>query len=151
MVAPKEAQLCCVGGKCRGTGLAVSIRTLLAVGIFILVNAPAMAEEKRPNIVFILADDLGWRDLGCYGSTFYETPNLDRVARDGMRFTDAYAACCVCSPTRASIMTGKYPARLGLTDWLPGKKDAPELKLSRPPILDHLPLEQATFATLLKK
>src|SRR3954469_25470849 len=102
--------------------------------------ACAADTAARPNFVFILADDLGWADLGCYGSTFYETPNLDRLARDGMRFTDAYAACCVCSPTRASIMTGKYPARLGLTDWLPGKKDSPVLKLNRPPLLDHLPL-----------
>ncbi|MBD3386446.1 sulfatase-like hydrolase/transferase, partial [candidate division KSB1 bacterium] len=77
--------------------------------------------RRRPNIVFILVDDLGWKDLGCYGSTFYETPNIDRLAAEGMRFTDAYAACPVCSPTRASIMTGKYPARLGLTDWIPGR------------------------------
>ena len=69
-----------------------------------------------PNIVFILADDLGWRDLGCSGSTFHETPNLDRLAARGMRFTDAYAACPVCSPTRASLMTGKYPARFPITD-----------------------------------
>ncbi|MEZ4679102.1 MAG: sulfatase-like hydrolase/transferase [Caldilineaceae bacterium] len=68
----------------------------------------------QPNIIFILIDDMGWRDLGCYGSSFYETPNLDRLASEGMRFTDAYAACPVCSPTRASIMTGKYPATLGI-------------------------------------
>src|SRR4051812_5122869 len=79
--------------------------------------------DSRPNIVFILADDMGWRDLGCYGSSFYETPNLDRLSREGMRFTQAYAACNVCSPTRASILTGKYPARLHLTDWLPGRPD----------------------------
>ncbi len=73
---------------------------------------------RRPNFVFILIDDLGWRDLGCYGSSFYETPHLDRLAAEGMRFTDAYAACPVCSPTRASLLTGRYPARLGLTDWI---------------------------------
>ena len=73
---------------------------------------------NRPNVILILTDDLGWRDLGCYGSTFYETPNLDRLAAEGMRFTDAYAACPVCSPTRASILTGKYPARVGITDWI---------------------------------
>ena len=71
-----------------------------------------------PNIVFILIDDLGQRDLGCYGSTFYETPNIDSLARDGMRFTDAYAACPVCSPTRGSILTGRYPASLGITNWI---------------------------------
>ena len=75
--------------------------------------------SRRPNFVFFLIDDLGWQDLGCYGSTFYETPNIDRLAAQGMRFTNAYAACPVCSPTRASILTGKYPARLRLTDWIP--------------------------------
>src|SRR5512138_1007150 len=78
-------------------------------------QAPA---RRKPNFVFFLIDDLGRQDLGCYGSTFYETPNIDRLAAEGMRFTNAYAACPVCSPTRASIMTGKYPARLGITDWI---------------------------------
>ncbi len=73
---------------------------------------------RQPNILFILIDDMGQRDLGCYGSTFYETPNIDSLARDGMLFTDAYAACPVCSPTRASILTGRYPATLGLTDYI---------------------------------
>ncbi|MCK5135838.1 MAG: sulfatase [Bacteroidales bacterium] len=76
----------------------------------------------KPNIIFILVDDLGWTDLGCYGSTFHETPNIDRLAGQSMRFTDAYAACPVCSPTRASIMTGKYPARINVTDWIPGRQ-----------------------------
>ena len=76
------------------------------------------AYTDPPNILLILTDDLGWMDLGCYGSTFYETPNIDRLADQGMRFTDAYAAANVCSPTRAAIMTGRYPARLGLTDWM---------------------------------
>ncbi|MHC4500749.1 MAG: sulfatase-like hydrolase/transferase, partial [Planctomycetota bacterium] len=79
------------------------------------------ASRKKPNfvffLVFFLIDDLGWTDLGCYGSSFYETPNIDKLASEGMRFTDAYAACPVCSPTRASIMTGKYPARIDTTDW----------------------------------
>ncbi|MCF6286095.1 MAG: sulfatase-like hydrolase/transferase, partial [Candidatus Hydrogenedentes bacterium] len=70
------------------------------------------SQSAKPNFLFILADDLGWKDLGCYGSTFYETPNLDRLAATGMRFTNAYAACPVCSPTRASILSGKYPARM---------------------------------------
>lgn len=73
---------------------------------------------RKPNIVFFLADDLGQRDLGCYGSTFYETPNLDRLAKEGARFTDAYAACPVCSPTRASVMTGQWPQRTGITDFI---------------------------------
>ncbi|MBI4663093.1 MAG: sulfatase-like hydrolase/transferase [Verrucomicrobia bacterium] len=80
-------------------------------------NAPT---PPRPNLIFILADDLGWTDLACYGSDFYETPHLDGLARDGMRFTQAYSACTVCSPTRAALLTGKYPARLHITDWIPG-------------------------------
>jgi arylsulfatase A-like enzyme len=107
--------------------------------------------SARPNLVFILADDLGWADLGCYGSTFYETPHLDRLAARGMRFTDAYAACSVCSPTRASILTGKYPARLHLTDWVPGRADRPDQKLKRPVILDHLPIEEVTLAEALRE
>ena len=79
-------------------------------------------EPVKPNIIFILVDDLGWTDLGCYGSTFYETPHIDRLAERSMRFTNAYAACPVCSPTRASIMTGKYPARTGITDWIAGRQ-----------------------------
>jgi arylsulfatase A-like enzyme len=108
------------------------------------------ADDRRPNVVFFLADDLGWRDLGCYGSSFYETPNIDRLAERGVRFTQAYAACHVCSPTRASIMTGKYPARLGLTDWLPGRKDYPFQKLRSAGIPQQLPLEEVTIAEALK-
>ena len=73
---------------------------------------------KKLNFVLILVDDLGWMDTGCYGSSFYETPNIDRLASEGMRFTDGYAACAVCSPTRAAVMTGRYPARVGVTDWI---------------------------------
>jgi len=108
------------------------------------------APPKRPNFVFFLVDDLGWKDLGCYGSTFYDTPNLDRLAASGMRFTDAYAACPVCSPTRASIMTGKYPARLGITDWIPGRRPR-NRKLLGPPIPNQLALEEVTIAEALKE
>lgn len=75
---------------------------------------------KRPNVIFILIDDMGWKDIACMGSEFYETPNIDRIRNDGMLFTDAYAACPVCSPTRASIMSGKYPARVGVTHFIGG-------------------------------
>jgi arylsulfatase A-like enzyme len=95
-------------------------------------------------------DDLGGRDVGCYGSTYYRTPHIDRLAASGMRFTNAYAACPVCSPTRASILTGKYPARLHLTDWLPGRRDRPDQKLLRPAIRQQLPLEEITLAEALK-
>ncbi len=108
------------------------------------------AAETKPNVIIILMDDLGWADVGCYGSKFYRTPNIDRLAADGMKFTDAYAACPVCSPTRASIMTGKYPARLHLTDWLPGRIDFPDQKLKRPIINQQLALEETTIAEALK-
>lgn len=125
---------------------------LLAFLLSSALPARAAAEPKaKPNFVFILADDLGWADLGCYGSTFYETPSLDRLAAKGMRFTDAYSACSVCSPTRASILTGKYPARLRLTDWLPGRADRPDQKLNRPVFLDHLPLDEVTLAEALRE
>jgi uncharacterized sulfatase len=106
--------------------------------------------SKKPNIVFILIDDLSWADLGCYGNQFHETPHIDRLAKQGMRFTDAYAASPVCSPTRASIVTGQYPARIGLTDFIAGHW-RPYEKL-RVPInrTQFLPLESATFAEALK-
>ena len=78
----------------------------------------AVSGAERPNVVFFLADDLGQRDLGIYGSAFYETPNIDRLAKEGASFSNAYAACPVCSPTRASLLTGKYPQRCGVTDYL---------------------------------
>jgi arylsulfatase A-like enzyme len=105
--------------------------------------------QKKPNFVFILIDDMGWKDLGCYGNKFFETPNIDRLAAQGMRFTDAYAAAPVCSPTRASILTGKYPARLHLTDFLSGRADRPSQKLLRPKALQYLPLEHSTIAKAL--
>lgn len=106
----------------------------------------------QPNIILILIDDLGWRDLGCYGSTFYETPNLDRLAAEGMRFTDAYAACPVCSPTRASIMTGKYPATLGITDWIDwaGHVHPARGRLIDVPYLKELPQSEQTVAKALQ-
>ena len=102
-----------------------------------------------PNVILILADDLGWTDLSCYGSTFYETPNIDRLAREGMKFTQAYSACTVCSPTRAALLTGKYPARLHITDWIPGLP--PENpKLLVPPWTKYLPVEEMTIARALR-
>src|SRR6266853_4845133 len=98
-----------------------------------LVAGAAAAQISRTlNFIFILVDDWGWTDLGCYGSKSYDTPNIDKLASLGMRFTNAYAACPVCSPTRASILTGRYPARLHLTDWLPGQGDRLAHKLLRP-------------------
>lgn len=84
----------------------------------LMASASLFAQEKRPNVLFILADDFGWNDTGCMGSKYYETPNLDRIARSGVLFTNAYAACQVSSPSRVSIMTGKTPARHGVTNWI---------------------------------
>jgi arylsulfatase A-like enzyme len=113
----------------------------------------AMASAKqRPNVVVFLADDLGWSDLGCYGSEFYETPRIDRLAAQGMRFTDAYASCPVCSPSRAALMTGRNPARIGLTAHIgaPGpnnwNRDTPLLPATS---LGQLPLSEVTLAEVL--
>ena len=104
----------------------------------------------KPNIVFILIDDMGWTDLACYGSRFHETPNIDTLASEGMKFTDAYAACPVCSPTRASIMAGQYPARVGITDFIPGHW-RPYEKLIVPENRLQLPLESVTIGESLKE
>ena len=117
----------------------------------------AFAQSRRPNFVFFLVDDLGWKDLACFGSPFYETPNIDRLAASGMRFTSAYAACPVCSPTRASIMTGKFPVRTGITDYInpaggnqPAnwKRNTALLPASYADRLDH---SEVTIAETLKK
>jgi len=108
------------------------------------------ASERKPNIVLIFADDLGVHQLRCYGNNFYETPNLDRLASQGMKFTNAYAAAPVCSPTRASLMTGKYPARLHLTDFIPGSP-YPSAKLKTPDWTQHLPLGEVTIPEVLKR
>jgi len=113
-------------------------------GLGLEQQAAARRKSRELNFVFFLIDDLGWADLSCYGSTFYETPNIDRLASEGMRFTEAYAACPVCSPTRGSIMTGKYPARLGITQWIGGANQPT-------PYRHYLPLEEVTIAEALKQ
>ncbi len=123
----------------------ILLTCLTMVRAMLVGSAPA---AERPNIVFILADDLGATDLGCYGSPFYETPRIDELCQSGMKFTRAYAACPVCSPTRASILTGKYPARVGITDWIPGNKSDGRL-LETPEDLHDLPLEEVTLAETL--
>ena len=140
-----------------GLALAIALWTALPIA----AEGPAKAAESRrptlrqaqdlPNIIFFLVDDLGWADLACYGSSFYETPHIDALAKEGVRFTDAYAACHVCSPSRASILTGKYPARLKLTDWLPGRREFPFQRLKNAPIHPALPLNEVTLAESLKR
>ena len=105
---------------------------------------------KRSNVVFFLVDDLGWSDLGCYGSTFYETPAIDQLAKDGVLFDNAYATCHVCSPSRASIQTGKYPGRTDLTEWLRGRGERDYEKLHSAKKLMALPDEEQTLAETLK-
>src|SRR5882672_5590795 len=110
--------------------------------------APQAAAPEKWNVVLLLADDLGWRDLGCTGSTFYETPAIDRLASQGMRFTQAYSACNVCSPTRASIMTGKVPARLHTTNFFGGTRRG---SLLPPDYRQSLPAEETTLAEAFKQ
>lgn len=122
--------------------------SLLLVLLVCQSSAFAQAPAK-PNIVLFLIDDMGWRDVGCYGSTYYRTPAIDQLAAGGMRFTQAYAACCVCSPTRASLLTGKSPARLGITDWIPGQRPKGRM-LNGATIPNELPLDEVTIAEALK-
>lgn len=114
-------------------------------------------QPKKTNFLFILVDDLGWADVGCFGSKFYETPNIDKLAAEGMMFTNAYAACPVCSPTRASIMTGKYPARMDTTDWFgaPQPHNVHKHWTKNKPLLpaeynEQMPLSEYTIAEALK-
>lgn len=108
-------------------------------------------KSSKPNIIFFMVDDLGWSDLGFQGSTFYETPNIDKLARESVSFSNAYAASHVCSPSRASLISGQYPARLHLTDWLPGRKNYPFQKLSNADIVQHLPYDILTLPEILKQ
>src|SRR5688572_12604594 len=122
---------------------------LLACGVFPIqtgLAAPASdASARPPNILLILADDLGTTPVAVYGNSYYETPNIDRLAREGMRFTDAYSACPVCSPTRGALMTGKYPARTRVTDFIPGAA-FPAARLRQPEWQKFLPLAERTIA-----
>ena len=112
-----------------------------------------VCEAKKPNIVFILADDLGWKDLSVEGSDFYESPHIDRIAKEGMRFTQGYATCQVCSPSRASLMTGKYPTRLDITNWIGAQEKEDwkrNTKLLPPAYTWSLPQEDTTLAEAFK-
>jgi len=94
-------------------------KTILAIAAgFLLVSCTSVVAADKPNIILILVDDMGWMDLSCQGSDYYKTPAIDQIAAEGMRFTDGYAACAVCSPTRAAVQTGRYPHRVGVTDYI---------------------------------
>ena len=118
--------------------------------LFFSCNSKEKTDTKKPNVIFILVDDLGWNDLGYSGSNFYESPNIDSLSKDSYEFLTAYAASSVCSPTRASIMTGKHPARVNITDWIPGF-DPKNRPLLGPTDLNQLPLEEITIAEKLKE
>ena len=126
------------------------ILNMLAGAIVVAPTITFASNNEKPNIVIFLVDDFGWKDLSCYGSKYYETPAVDKFAREGVRFTNAYSACTVCSPSRAALMTGKYPARLHLTDWIPGHSK-PEAKLAVPDWTMFLPTKEHTLAEILKE
>lgn len=134
-------------------------RTFIVMLLIICLTSCKMDQQKsetnlvekneKPNVVLILVDDLGWTDLGSYGSDLYQTPNIDKLANEGVKFTNSYASCTVCSPTRASIVTGKYPARINVTDWIKGHK-YPWAKLDVPDWTMYLPKEEYTMAEAFK-
>ena len=116
----------------------------------ILISCHTSRKIVPPNVVMIIADDLGWSQLGCYGSSFYKTPNIDKLAKSGIKFTNAYSAASICSPTRAAIMTGKYPARLDLTDFIPGNTPKNKPLLTPEDWQKYLPLKELTIAEKVK-
>ena len=117
---------------------------VIFINIF-LISCQKSRKIVPPNVLIIIADDLGWSQIGCYGSTFYETPNIDKLAKSGIRFSNAYSAASICSPTRAAIMTGKYPARLDLTDFIPGNFPKNKPLLTPDDWQKYLPLDEVTI------
>ena len=126
------------------------MKNTLLMPILLAAAGAAAGQDTKPNIVFILADDLGWKDLACYGNGFTETPNIDLLAQNGIRFSQAYAACPVSSPTRASILTGKYPARLQLTNFIAGNRTEAESPVLPAQWKPYLEAREITIAELLK-
>lgn len=134
-------------------------RVALATAALLFTVAPGLraqqGSDSRPNIILIVADDLGWKDLSVYGSTFNETPTLDSLAAQGVRFTDFYASCNVCSPSRSSIMTGQYPVHTGITDWITGRQNGggpmPWDKLIAPPFTFNLDTADVTIGEALRQ
>lgn len=110
-----------------------------------LMSCQESTENQTPNVLIIIADDLGWSQIGCYGSNFYETPNIDKLSKSGIKFLNAYSAASICSPTRAAIMTGKYPARIDLTDFIPGNFPKNKPLLSPDNWQKFLPLDEVTI------
>lgn len=113
------------------------------------LTLPLFAEAKGTNFIFFLVDDLGWADVGYNGSTFHKTPNIDAFAASGVQFTNGYAAASICSPTRASILTGRHPVRINITDWIPGNSTTGKFRKLED--RDNLALEEVTIAETLKE
>lgn len=126
------------------------MKSALTIFSGLTLSTAAFAQEK-PNVLFILLDDFGYHQTGCYGSTYYETPNIDRFAAQGMRFTQAYASAALSSPTRAALMSGMYPSRLKLTDWLNGNAEPETLTLSCPNWTKGLSEEQISLPQMMKE
>ena len=122
----------------------------VSVFLFIVCGWLNVVAAKQTNFLFFLVDDMGWADIGANGSKFHETPHIDRLAASGIRFTQGYAACPVCSPTRASIMTGRHPVRVDITDWIPGQGNKATNKLLHPSDRDNLAHREVTIAEQLK-
>lgn len=121
---------------------------LTSIFIFICLTTATARGSDQPNFLFFLVDDLGWADVGCNGSTFYQTPHIDSLATSGTRFTDGYAAASICSPTRASILTGRHPVRVNITDWIPGMSKTG--KFEKVEDRDNLALSEVTIAETLR-
>ena len=117
------------------------MRRIVLVALCVVGLLSCVSDTPRPNVIFLLVDDMGYSDAGVYGNTYHRTPNIDRLAADGMRFTDAYAAAPNCSPTRGSIVTGRWPARTGITQYLPGNA-LPYAKLLQAELPIGLPAER---------
>ena len=125
-------------------------KTRIVLLFSFVLSFSAFAAKKHTNFVFFLVDDMGWADIGTNGSKFHETPHIDKLAATGMKFTNGYAACPVCSPTRASIMTGRHPVRVDITDWIPGQSNNNRNKLLHPQDRNNLAHEEVTIAEELK-
>ncbi len=123
-------------------------RLLLCIAL--VATLPVCGRAKGPNFVFFLVDDLGWADVACNGSKFHNTPHIDALAKSGVRFTDGYAAASICSPTRASVLTGRHPVRVNITDWIPGTSKSSG-KFKHVNDRDNLALEEVTIAEVLKE
>ena len=126
----------------------------IACGICTVTSDAQTDKQPHPNVIFIYADDLGYTDLSCTGSRFYETPHIDKLAREGVCFTQSYAACPVSSPSRAALLTGKYPARINLTDYIPGDRaygPHKNQRLASLPFNLHLSKDEITMAEAFRQ